>query len=314
MARQRRVQGYDEVAMPPLSSIVVLVNTRSGTAAARPQIIAELGDRFRAAGADVEIVELAVGQDPAPVARQASTRASVVVAAGGDGTVNGVAAAIVDSPAALGVLPLGTLNHFARDLRIPGDLAQAVAVIVAGRIVRVDVGVVNDALFLNNSSIGLYPNIVDAREALRRDGHAKWPAMAIATFRVLRRYRGVVVTIGADGPRRQWRTPFVFIGNNEYEIDGRRLGERARLDGGRLFAYLAPRLRAYQLPLLTLKALLGRARQSGDFEIASATELWIGLRKQRRLRVALDGEVQMMRTPLHYRIRPGALRVVAPER
>jgi diacylglycerol kinase family enzyme len=292
--------------------IAVIVNTRAGTAAGHPRIAAEMTDLFRAAGSDVDVIEPREGQDLTEVAREASQHATIVTAAGGDGTVNSVAAGVVHSHAALGVLPLGTLNHFARDLHIPFDLPEAVAIVVAGRVGRVDVGEVNDAFFLNNSSIGLYPSIVDEREALRRHGHGKWPAMAIATVQVLGRYRGVRVTIEVEGRRRTWRTPFVFIGNNGYEIDGLRLGERARLDEGKLFVYLAPRLRAYQLPLLLIKALIGRARRSGDFEIVPAAELWIDTAKVRRRRVALDGEVEVMQTPLHYRTRPKALRVIVP--
>lgn len=278
----------------------------------RARIEAELADLFRAAGSEAEIVVLGEGQNPEEAAREASTRSSIVVAAGGDGTVSAVAAGIVDSPAALGILPLGTLNHFARDLHIPSDLPTAVAIIAAGHIGQVDAGEVNGSLFVNNSSIGLYPSIVDAREALRSEGYRKWPAMLIATARVLWRYRGVAVTIEAGGQRRTWRTPFVFVGNNEYQIDGVHMGERARLDSGRLFVYLAPRLRAYQLPLLLAKALVGRARQSGDFEIVPAAELWIGASNTRRVRVAFDGEVARMRMPLHYRARARALRVVLP--
>jgi diacylglycerol kinase family enzyme len=292
--------------------IAVIVNPRAGTAAGHPRIAAEMTDLFRAAGSDVDVIELHEGQDLTAVAREASARATIVTAAGGDGTVNSVAAGLVHSQAALGVLPLGTLNHFARDLHIPFDLAKAVAIVAAGRIACVDVGEVNDALFLNNSSIGLYPSIVEEREALRRRGHRKWPAMAIATAHVISRYRGVTVTIEVDGARRTWRTPFVFIGNNAYQIDGLHLGERARLDEGKLFVYLAPRLRAHQLPMLLVKALIGRARRSGDFEIVPAAESWIGTAKIRRQRVALDGEVKPMNTPLHYRIRAKALRVVVP--
>jgi diacylglycerol kinase family enzyme len=298
--------------MPSPTSIAVIVNSRAGAALGHPRIEAELGDLFRAAGCEAEIVALQDGQDPADAARQARARASIVAAAGGDGTVSGVAAGLLGSTAALGVLPLGTLNHFAKDLHIPLDLPTAVAAVAAGHVGQVDAGQVNDHIFVNNSSIGIYPCIVDARDALRSEGHAKWVAMAIATWRVLRRYRGVRVSIDVGGRRRTWRTPFVFIGNNEYEIDGLKMGERARLDEGRLFVYLAPRLRAYQLPLLLAKALVGRARQSGDFEIVQATELWIGTSNVRRQRVAFDGEVKEMKTPLHYRTRAKALRVVLP--
>ena len=298
--------------MPPPPSIAVIVNARAGSATG-PGIGNELANVFHAAGHNAEIIALQAGQDPVDVARQASARASIVVAAGGDGTVNSVVAGIIDSPAALGVLPLGTLNHFAKALHIPSDLPKAVAVVVAGHIGYVDVGQVNDDVFVNNSSIGIYPSIVDAREALRSQGHRKWPAMAIATLRILRRYRGVTVSIVVDGRQRTWRTPFVFVGNNDYTIDGVGLGERVRLDEGKLFAYLAPRLRARDLPLLLGKALIGRARQSGGFEIVAAAELWIEISKTRQLRVSFDGEVRKMHAPLHYRARPKALRVVLPQ-
>ena len=267
---------------------------------------------FLAAGSEALIVELQRGQDPAEVARAASARTSIVVAAGGDGTVSRVAAGLVGTPAVLGVLPLGTLNHFAKDLRIPLDLEKAVATIAAPRVGRVDVGLVNDRVFLNNSSIGIYPSIIEAREELRRLGHRKWPAFALATYRVLRRYPGVFVRIEADGRQSVWRTPFVFVGNNEYELDGIRLGGRARLDGGQLFTYLAPRVRTRELPMLLARALLGRVRQSGAFEIVSAPEVWIDTPNARQVRVALDGEITTMTTPLHYRTCPGALKVLLP--
>jgi diacylglycerol kinase family enzyme len=299
--------------MPAAASIAVILNA----APARPRTAgmeAEIVDQFRAAGRDdVEIIALQDGQDPAGAARNASTRASIVVAAGGDGTVSSVATGIFRSEAALGILPLGTLNHFARDLRIPFDLSQAVAIVCAGRIGQVDVGQVNDHLFVNNSSIGIYPSIVDAREMLRRQGHRKWPAMVIATVGVLRRYRGVRVTIDAGGRRRTWRSPFVFVGNNEYTIDGIGLGARASLDAGMLFVYLTPRVRTRHLPILLLKALAGHARRSGEFEIVSASELWIETSRRRYMPVAFDGELRQMQTPLHYRALAKALRVVVPQ-
>ena len=149
---------YDWEAMPPPAPVVVIVNSTAGSAGGHPEIERELGELFRAAGCEAEIIALAKDQDPTAAARDASARASIVVAAGGDGTVNSVATAIVDSTAALGVLPLGTLNHFAKDLHIPLDLREAVAVVAAGHIRHVDVGQVNDRVFVNNSSIGLYPS------------------------------------------------------------------------------------------------------------------------------------------------------------
>jgi diacylglycerol kinase family enzyme len=289
--------------------VTILLNPATAGAFTLKEDIVEL---FRAAGSDALIVELGRGQDPAEAARTASARTSIVVAAGGDGTVSRVANGLIGTPAALGVLPLGTLNHFAKDLGIPLDLEKAVATIAARRVGSIDVGQVNDRVFLNNSSIGIYPSIIEARDELRRRGHRKWAAFALATFRVLRRHRGVLVRIEANGRQSAWRTPFVFVGNNEYEVDGIRLGSRARLDGARLFAYLTPRVRTRELPMLLARALLGRVRESGAFEIVSAAELWIDTPKASRVRVALDGEITTMTTPLHYRTCPAALKVLLP--
>jgi len=296
--------------MAPPASIAVIVNARAGTATTGRPIGTELADLFRAAGRDAEIISLHDGQSMTDAARAASARSSIVVAAGGDGTVSRVVAGIFESAAALGVVPLGTLNHFAKDVGIPLDLREAVAVVAAGHIRQVDVGRLNERVFVNNSSIGIYPSIVGAREDLRRRGHRKWPAMAIATLRVLWRHRGVTVSIDVDGERRTWRTPFVFVGNNEYSIDGIGLGARARLDEGRLFVYLAPRVRARHLPMLFLKSLFGRGRLPGGFTILPAAELWIDVSRARRQRVAFDGEVTTMSTPLHFRTCPKALPVV----
>ena len=267
---------------------------------------------FRAAGCGAQIVILQNGEDPTASARAASARTEIVVAAGGDGTVSSVAAGVMGTSAVLGVLPIGTLNHFARDLHIPVDIERSVATIVARHIGRVDVGEVNDHVFINNASIGIYPSIVEVRDELKRQGAHKWPATALATFRVLRQHRGMRVTIEIGGRQTVWRTPFVLVGNNEYAVEGIRLGERGRLDQGRLAVYAAPRVRARELPKLLMKALLGRARHSGEFEMVSAPELRVTRAGAPRIRVALDGEVARMTLPLHYRSRPGALRVILP--
>ena len=292
--------------------MITVVWNAAGGGAGQPRLATQVADLLSAAGCEPHIVVLRNGQSSVEAARAAGARTPVVVAAGGDGTVSGVAAGLVGTSTVLGVLPLGTLNHFAKDLHIPLDLEEAVATIAGGRVASIDVGQVNDRVFVNNSSIGIYPSVLEVREELRRAGHGKWPAMALATVRVLRHYRGVLVRVTADGRQAVWRTPFVFVGNNEYTLEGTHLGGRTTLDAGRLFAYLAPRVRARELPMLLVRALLGRARPSEAFEIVSAPELWVDTLHARRIRVALDGEITTMTTPLHYRIWPGALRVLLP--
>jgi len=215
----------------------------------------------------------------------------------------------VGSEIPLGVIPLGTLNHFAKDAGIPLDLEEAVKTIAARRTVKVDVGEVNDRTFLNNSSIGFYPDIVMEREALRRQGHRKWMAFVVASAKILRNYRGLLVKITADRSVEIARTPFLMVGNNEYQTDGIHLGARTRLNGGRLSAYLAPRVHARELPGLLALALAGRSRQN-HLESFVARELRAETPESRSVRVAVDGEVVRMIAPLQFRVRPLSLRVI----
>ena len=294
--------------------ITVLLNPAAGTQQPK-DLPSRLTALFDAAGLPARIVSLASGGDATGAARAAAQPGTVaVVAAGGDGTVSRVAAGLVGSNTPLAVLPIGTLNHFARDLGIPLDLDEAVRTIVASRVMSIDVGDVNGRIFLNNSSIGIYPGIVIERDVLRRRGYRKWTAFAVASARVLRHYRGLDMTITAGDDTRSVRTPFLFVGNNEYQTDGIRLGGRERLDGGRLYAYLAPRARTRDLPLLLALALVGRARKQHAIELFPTVDLRVETSPVRTLRVAVDGEVMRMSTPLQYRVRPRALRVLVPAR
>ena len=154
-----------------------------------------------------------------------------VVAGGGDGTISTVAALLAGTDKALAVLPLGTLNHFAKDLGLPLELEAAARVAATGRVVRVDVGEVNGRVFINNSSIGLYPRLVRRRQQQQdRLGRGKWAAFLFAGLSVLRRYPFLDVRLEADGRTFSRRTPFVFVGNNDYLMDGLQIGARARLD------------------------------------------------------------------------------------
>jgi diacylglycerol kinase family enzyme len=235
-----------------------------------------------------------------------------VGAAGGHGTVSTVASIAVEAHLPLGVLPLGTLNHFAHDVGIAPDLETAIRTLKCGRIVTVDVGEVNGRTFLNNSSVGLYPRLVWEREQEERRGRRKWTAMALAAVRVWRQYRRITVAVGGHGHRRHVRTPFVFIGNNEYAITGARIDSRARLDAGRLQLCMAPDASRGQMAAIVMSALAGRLAAVGGFESVLATDLTIEGRRH-YLGVSLDGEVTVMESPLRYRTRPRALSVIVPQ-
>jgi diacylglycerol kinase family enzyme len=291
--------------------LIVILNSASGSVS-QPDLDRHITDLFRAEGREARVMSLKPDAIDSTVRDALRSKPEAVVAGGGDGTVSTVAGALAESGIPFGVLPLGTLNHFAKDLRLPFDLVQAVKTVASGVTISVDAARVNDRIFVNNSSIGIYPSIVEMRDALRKEGHRKWPAFVLATARIIRRSHEVSVRLDVDGQRFVSRTPFVFVGNNEYQTTGIHLGERAGLSAGQLFAYLAPRVKTRQLPKLAVSALFGRSGRPNPFQVFSPAELWIETPGNRHLSVSTDGEVAMMATPLHYRSLPGALSVLVP--
>jgi diacylglycerol kinase family enzyme len=262
-------------------------------------------------GWEARIVICAGGADLKSLAEQARAVGGLVVGGGGDGTIAAIAAALVNTDAVLGVLPMGTLNHFAKDLSIPLELEKAVQTLFSGKIARVDVGEVNGRVFLNNSSIGFYPRIVQEREREQRRGCSKWLAFAQAAALIFQQSRKLRVTLEtADGLNQSCDTPFVFVGNNRYAATGLQIGSRVAMDGGKLWVCMAPDAGRFALLALALKAVLGFVRDT-DMAAFETGETEVHMRRD-RVPVATDGEVNVMRTPLRYRIRPGALRVIVP--
>ena len=298
-------------AAPP---VFVIVNRGSGMVARSREVglRERIREAFRSEGLDPHVV-LARPDEIDLVARQAvKSSVQIVVAAGGDGTVSSVAGELVGTEKLLGILPVGTLNHFAKDIGIPLQLADAVRVIAAGAVRNVDVGEVNGNIFINNSSIGLYPQVVIGRERQRlRFRRGKWFAMAWAFVRVFRRFPLLKVTVDADGSRTLHKTPLLFVGNNRYELDLLNVGCRTALDRGELCLYMSTASGRFAMIRLALRALFGRLEQGRDFVGRFGSEFQVD--SHRRLHVARDGEVVRLTPPLLYRSRPNSLRVLAPE-
>lgn len=287
--------------------VTVIVNERSGSAATRGQALEEAVAR---AGLDARIVR-AHGEEIVAAARRAAAARDVLVAAGGDGTVSTLAGIAVEGNLTFGVLPLGTLNHFARDAGIPSDLDEAVAVVAAGHTRDLDVGDMNGRTFLNNTSLGLYPRLVWEREAERGRGRAKWTAFAIALARTWRRYPTINVRMTIDGAPLARRTPFVFVGNGKYHAEGLDVGRRDSLEGGMLSVYLAPGVDRFEFLTLPVRALFGRLSPTAGFESFTACEVAIDTRR-RGLDVAVDGELTVVVPPVRCGSRPRALRTLVP--
>jgi diacylglycerol kinase family enzyme len=287
--------------------VLVVVNTASGTLR-ESHARERLRNLFREAGLAPRLVEVtSEAQISAEISQDAG---DTVVAAGGDGTVNAVAARLAGTPRVLGVIAGGTLNHFAKDLRIPLDFPSAVALLRARPVRAVDVGEVNGRVFLNNSSIGMYPQIVRYREKIQMRGFRKWTAFAAGVLGTIVRWPVAHVRLEVEGRALRRSTPFVFVGNNRYELEGLRMGSRATLSGGELCICAARQLSRLALVRMMLRGLRGGLRDSGDLDVLCARRVSVDTR--RRVHVALDGQVVTMRSPLHYAIRPAALNVIAP--
>ncbi len=235
---------------------------------------------------------------------------SAVAIGGGDGTVGAAAGALAGTGIPLGVLPLGTLNHFAKDLGLPADLPGAARVVNSGRHRTVDLGEVNGRIFVNNSALGFYPRAVRERQE-HQHRLGKWLAMGLALLRLLWRFPRERLAVAADEARVSRPTPIFFVGNNRYETGLPPTWNRPALDRGELWVVLAPPGSRPHLLKLAAKAVLGRLEPQRDLDSFVTAAVRIDSPRP-RLHVALDGEVCTLAPPLFYRTRPGALRVLAP--
>ncbi|MEJ7624666.1 MAG: diacylglycerol kinase family protein [Pyrinomonadaceae bacterium] len=294
------------------SRIQVIINATSGSVAG-DETCDEMREQFKAGGVDAEFHFAKGGEDIVELAKKACAGdAEIIVAGGGDGTVSAVATEVYKAGKTFGLLPLGTLNNFSKDLGIEQNARAAIAVLASGQTRKVDLAEVNGRVFINNSSIGLYPRIVRNREKQQeRLGRGKWFAALWATLRMFWTARFLKVRIEIDGETFLRKTPFVFVGNNEYEMDLYNIGRRSDLDSGQLSIYFLHRGGRMGVIMLLFHTLTGRVKQWRDFEQVTASSVTIQSRR-RLLHVAFDGEVEAMETPLEYRILPKALKVVVP--
>jgi len=293
----------------------VIVNIGGGTAQGDEEEAERIKAAFAASGVEAEIRPTESGEI-ADAFRDAAAAEGLdaVVAGGGDGTISCAAGQLAGTGRPLGLLPLGTLNHLARDAGIPMELEAAVAVICAGRTRAIDLAEVNGRVFVNNSSVGLYPDMVRLREAQQeRTGRGKRLAMLSASLTTLRHFRRHRLWISAPGLETPVRTPLLFVGNNRYQVNLFALGQRERLDEGVLCLYAVRAKSRAHLLWAGIRGIFGRLDQQRDFVTAYVTEAEISSSRP-TLALSADGETVRMDTPLRYRIRPKALILIVPER
>jgi len=272
----------------------------------------EVAAALSAAGIDaaVEAVEGDVIRERADKAIKDG--AQLIIVGGGDGTVSSAAQAVAGTNATLGILPLGTLNHLARDLGIPATLPESCQLIAAGRTTPIDVAEVNGRTFVNNAAIGLYPLMVVDREAQeQRLGRSKRLAMLIASLRTLTRFHHQRLKLSVDGGEARVDTPLLFVGNNDYRLAFPAAGQRDRLDDGRLCVMVMRKKGVPGFLAAVARALLGIPRPDDMVRIDGVQKLRVDSARS-TITMALDGETLALKPPLDFAIKAKALKVMVP--
>lgn len=245
----------------------------------------------------------------------ARARQGVVVAAGGDGTINAVANAVLGSGCPFGVLPQGTFNYFGRDNAISQDSAKAAQVLLAGLISPVQAGKVNGRLFLVNASVGLYPQILEDREAWKKQfGRSRFVAFLSGMATLLQSRRQLQLRIESAGQAASLRTPTLFVGNNRLQLTQAGIDEQhaGAVAQGQLAAVAVRPIGTLALFGLLLRGLLGRLGDADHIRSFSFKRLAVTPRGMKRIKVATDGEIVWMQTPLVFEVAQEPLLLLVP--
>jgi diacylglycerol kinase family enzyme len=294
------------------SHVYVIVNSRSGSSG-DTDLADHISANLRACGMHVEIALTHTGADlQAAIARASSGTFDVVVAGGGDGTIAAVAGGVVGTRSLFGVLPLGTFNYFARRFAIPLDVDGALEVIAAGATRSIGIGEVNGRFFLNNSSIGLYPAVLQHRETTyRRIGRNRAVAYVSVALLLLQPPAFLNLRLTVDGRALARRTSLLFVGVNPEQMAEFAMPGKTCIDANRLALAITRPIGGWRLARLALRAFFRGLHGAAELEVLCAHELEVNLRR-RQVRVAMDGEVALLQTPLRYRMKEDALRVLVP--
>jgi diacylglycerol kinase family enzyme len=295
--------------------VLVLLNAAAGTLASSKDgdEAGRIARRFRENRMEVD-VRAVDGSQMIEVTREARDAGEydLILAGGGDGTVNTIASQLVGGDVAFGVLPLGTFNHLAKELTIPLELDQAIDALSAGKTIDFDVGRVNEQIFLLFSAVGLYSDMVKHRDAQRRVlGRAKWLAGIVAFFKMFTRWPLIRVRLTVEGTIIKRLTPVVFVALSEYQIRALGLEDFSCGCRDRLNIFLAAKTNRRGWAWMMIKGLFGRLKPRKDFEVVTAPSAELAMRR-RHVRVGVDGEVIDMRTPLRFEVVKNGLKLRVP--
>ena len=304
------------VSVKPLS---IIYNEKSGFHAAnKDEIYEQLMTNLTTYGYEIQTFEISAGadfnslMDKIILRHQQAEEIGIVVAAGGDGTLNTVATKLMTTEIPIGILPLGTFNYVARLLHIPLDLLKAAEVIVQGRVREVHVAQINDHIYLNNASLGLYPLFIQRRELYnRRFGRFTLHAYTSALDVLIRDRKELKLEIEVDGKKYPVKTPLIFFGNNQLQLAEMNLRIAECAEKGKVAGVVVAKSDKRTLFKILWQLIRGNLDHAPDVYSFSADNVQIHS-KAKKLTLALDGEIVEMRPPLHISVRKHALKIMVP--
>lgn len=254
--------------------------------------------------------------EPAEAAADAArAEGGILVAAGGDGTLNAVAQHAVRGGLPFGVVPQGTFNYFARANGIPQEAAAALRALLHARPQAVQVGRINQRVFLVNASLGLYPQLLEDREIYkRRLGRSRWVALWSGLLTLLHERRQLALRIEADSGVRELRTPTLFIGNNRLQLERVGMDEGAIVGANLRFltAIVVRPISTASMLWLALRGALGRLGEAEQVESFVFRLLSVRTRRPQRFKVAFDGEIARLDSPIRFDTSPDPLWLMVP--
>jgi diacylglycerol kinase family enzyme len=273
----------------------------------------ERAEQIAAAASAAGLDALALEKDldvQAEVRQRIDRGQRLFVAAGGDGTVHALVQPLVGTEGELAVLPVGTWNHFARDIHLSLDWREALEVALTGQIRQIDVGRVNDRFFINNLSLGFYPELVQHREKYRKLG--KWRAYFHALSAAMKKFPHVALAVESPHRFESIRTHVFMVSVNAYNLEQPGImAPRESLDGGFLSVYWLPDLPKHQFVLSVGRYLRGKMGADGAIRSVRTTNLRVQSARA-SMSVGLDGELHDLATPMVISVVRKALNVRTP--
>ncbi|HBO72715.1 MAG TPA: diacylglycerol kinase [Acinetobacter sp.] len=302
-----------------LRPLSIIYNQKSGFhAAQQDEVYERLMTFWTQHGFEIQVFELNQKVDFDEMMKSVLSRhqqadlRGVVVAAGGDGTLNAVAKRLMHTNIPMGVIPLGTFNYVARVLDIPIDVFAAADVIATGKFREVHVATINDQIYLNNASLGLYPLFIKKRELYNQHfGRFALNAYTSGLDVLLREHKSLKLSINVDGQKYPVATPLIFFGNNQLQLCDMKLRIAECAANGKLAGVVVAKSDRFSLLKMLLKLIQGKIEQTPDVYTFCAENITVGCKKD-KVTVAIDGELMELETPLNFSVQKSSLKVMVP--